>query len=399
MQQFFTTIGQIILTLFNLTSLKFFNDFFRKFRTFPKTNVKIGGGLSGFTLVELLVVIAIIGVLIALLLPAVQAAREAARRMSCTNNIKQWGLALHNYHDTRGCFPNLGYASANTFSAQAQLLPFTEQVSLHSLIDYNLQPTDPSLYPVVQTKLPFCLCPSEQMRDLIHCKVLGTKSLVAPNSYVVCTGPVYAAAAQISNPDAGVSISSLITGGLFHFWTKGGTGMAGTTSAESNIYDFASITDGTSNTMAMSESIVGPGGTASTLTADVTGLSYADGVSSGQYRTLMIAGGTDMFAETTPEGLASALSTKTSWYADRSATWMIGRLQYVSYGAFLPPNSKVPSAWYSMNCGFLAARSYHPGGVNVLRVDGSVRMISDTIQLDAWKALSTINNGEVVSLP
>ncbi|MDR1493565.1 MAG: DUF1559 domain-containing protein [Planctomycetaceae bacterium] len=352
-----------------------------------------------FTLVELLVVIAIIGVLIALLLPAVQAAREAARRMSCTNNLKQWGIALHNYHDTMTCFPNLGYASANTFSVQAQLLPFTEQVSLHSLINYNLQPTDSSLYPVVQTKLPFCLCPSEATKDLIYCKVLGTKSLVAPNSYVVCTGPIYAAAAQISNPEAGVAISSLITRGLFHFWSKGGTGMAGTTNAESNIYNFASITDGTSNTMAMSESIVGPGGTASTLTADVTGLSYSNGVSSGQYRTLMLAGNTAMFASTTPEDLASAMSATTSWYSDRCATWMIGRLQYVSYGAFLPPNTKVPSAWYNMNCGFLAARSYHTGGVNVLLCDGSVRRISDTIQPNSWKALSTISNGEIVTLP
>jgi prepilin-type N-terminal cleavage/methylation domain-containing protein/prepilin-type processing-associated H-X9-DG protein len=353
----------------------------------------------GFTLVELLVVIAIIGVLIALLLPAVQAAREAARRMSCTNNIKQWGLAMHNYHDTHERFPNLGYASANSFSIQALLLPYAEQTALHSLIDYSLATNNAALYPAVRTKLPFSLCPSDPTKKSIYCKALTTNTEVAPNSYVVCTGPQYTAAAQISNPEAGVSISSLVTGGLFHFWTAGGTGMGGTATAQSNVYSFNSVTDGTSNTMAMSESIVGPGSSASILSADVTGLSYTSAVSSGQYRTLMISGGTAMFAATTPAELETLVSTSTSWFADRCATWMIGRMQYTAYGAFLAPNSKVPSAWYSMNCGFLAARSYHTGLVNVLLVDGSVHSIADSINLDSWKALSTINQGEVYSLP
>ncbi|MDR1478983.1 MAG: DUF1559 domain-containing protein [Planctomycetaceae bacterium] len=350
-------------------------------------------------MVELLVVIAIIGILIALLLPAVQAAREAARRMSCTNNIKQWGLAMHNYHDTQERFPNLGYASANSFSIQALLLPYAEQTALHSLIDYTLATNNAALYPVVRTKLPFSLCPSDPAKKLLNCKALGTATEVAPNSYVVCTGPTYTAAAQVTNPSAGVAINSLVTGGLFHFWTAGGSGgMGGTATAQSNIYSFNSVTDGTSNTMAMSESIIGPGGTASTLTADVTGLSYTDAVSSGQYRTLMIAGNTAMFAATTPEDLKTQISGITSWYSDRCATWMIGRLQYTAYGAFLAPNSKIPSAWYNMNCGFLAARSYHPNAVNVLLVDGSVHTVSDSIQLDSWKALSTISNGEVYSL-
>jgi prepilin-type N-terminal cleavage/methylation domain-containing protein len=243
----------------------------------------------GFTLVELLVVIAIIGVLIALLLPAVQAAREAARRMSCTNNIKQWGLAMHNYHDTHERFPNLGYASANSFSIQALLLPYAEQTALHSLIDYSLATNNAALYPAVRTRLPFSLCPSDPTKKLIYCKALTTNTEVAPNSYVVCTGPQYTAAAQINSPDAGVSISSLVTGGLFHFWTAGGSGMGGTSIAQSNVYSFNSVTDGTSNTMAMSESIVGPGSSTSILSADVTGLSYTSAVSSGQYRNTACA--------------------------------------------------------------------------------------------------------------
>jgi prepilin-type processing-associated H-X9-DG protein len=175
--------------------------------------------------------------------------------------------------------------------------------------------------------------------------------------------------------------------------------MGGTLVTQSNIYSFNSVTDGTSNTMAMSESIIGPGSSTSIMSADVTGLSYADAVSSGQYRTLMISGGTDMFTATMPEALETILSTKTSWFADRCSTWMIGRLQYTAYGAFLPPNSKIPSAWYTMNCGFLAARSYHTGGVNVLLVDGSVHKVNDSIDLNSWKALSTISNNEIVTLP
>jgi prepilin-type N-terminal cleavage/methylation domain-containing protein len=89
----------------------------------------------GFTLVELLVVIAIIGILVSLLLPAVEAAREAGRRVQCANNFKQCGLALHNYHATYRCFPGIGTSSDRSFSVQAKLLPFAEQAHLQNLIE------------------------------------------------------------------------------------------------------------------------------------------------------------------------------------------------------------------------------------------------------------------------
>src|SRR5262249_41622874 len=125
---------------------------------------------SGFTLVELLVVIAIIGVLVALLLPAIQAAREAARRSSCTNNLKQFGLALHNYHDTLKVFPPGGivktspttrnFPSSSVYvSVHAMLLPFFEEANLKNLYDNN-RPWQLQRPDVAATAVPVFVCPS-----------------------------------------------------------------------------------------------------------------------------------------------------------------------------------------------------------------------------------------------
>ena len=129
---------------------------------------------NGFTLVELLVVIAIIGILVALLLPAVQAAREAARRMQCSNNLKQWGLAAHNYHDTFRAFPMTNaqnyLPNVQGFSPQARLLPFVEQVNLQDQLDFalpafsgpwNALMPNPLFAASFATPLQVALCPSD----------------------------------------------------------------------------------------------------------------------------------------------------------------------------------------------------------------------------------------------
>jgi prepilin-type N-terminal cleavage/methylation domain-containing protein/prepilin-type processing-associated H-X9-DG protein len=117
----------------------------------------------GFTLVELLVVIFIIGVLVSLLLPAIQAAREAARRSQCQNNLRQIGLALSNYHASVGCYPP-GWISSNAFSWGAFLLPYIEQGSLYDQFDFNRPITDTSgnsNLKLAQTVLPLYRCPSD----------------------------------------------------------------------------------------------------------------------------------------------------------------------------------------------------------------------------------------------
>lgn len=199
---------------------------------------------EGFTLVELLVVIAIIGILVALLLPAIQAAREAARRTECSSNLKQLGVALHNYHDTYGRMPpgfmavdHLGQVKGG-WAWGVFLMPFIEQSPLQDQLcvtDYTLSQvvSDPTLLGMLQTELSVFKCPSSPMKPLREFQGPGSE-MVATANYTCCRG--------FYRFKGAVHLQKMNNGVLY--------GQSSTR--------FASVIDGTSNTIAIGERTVLP---------------------------------------------------------------------------------------------------------------------------------------------
>jgi prepilin-type N-terminal cleavage/methylation domain-containing protein len=188
----------------------------------------------GFTLVELLVVIAIIGVLVSLLLPAVQSAREAARRMQCGNNLKQIGLAFHNYHDTYKLFPNTepgGVGRLTMASAFVSILPYLEQGNAYQLYDFGRGNSDPHNMQVVSQRIPHYLCPSAALRRAVPIRGCDANDR-APGTYAVSTGS--------GNPWGTYASGSPHNGAIVNI----GSGTTG----------FRDILDGTSHTLLVGES-------------------------------------------------------------------------------------------------------------------------------------------------
>ena len=314
----------------------------------------------GFTLIELLVVIAIIAVLIALLLPAVQQAREAARRSSCVNNLKQLGLAAQNHHDVRGRFPygfQIKHYSPDIpdahfrWSALAELTPFLEQSVLYNQLDLEVPlvrgPGDgytpfPQNAPWIATLIPLFLCPSDRAAKVTEDR--------GPTNYVACAG------------DGSNHGSAEDANGICFINSKIG---------------FRDITDGSSNTILFSESTLGTGETPPTARPiDVT-------------TTFVTLGSGGAFSEAVCDA-ASTFSTQ------RGRIWADGNMSNGLFNAYLPPNSKTPDCVRHNSPGYRTARSRHTGGVNANLADGSVRFISESIDLAVWHALATRNGGEVI---
>jgi prepilin-type N-terminal cleavage/methylation domain-containing protein/prepilin-type processing-associated H-X9-DG protein len=359
----------------------------------------------GFTLIELLVVIAIIAVLIALLLPAVQAAREAARRSQCVNNLKQLGLGLHNYHSSNNTFPMGGSKGPNTqagattaggtpgttgytptwdgWSSMAVMTPFLEQAPLYASMNFSYAPGITGNYGQIgnltafQSKVAIFLCPSD-----------GLAGQVSINNYFASTGPTTINCCSNGN---------MSPPGLFGYET---------------CFSIAAVTDGTSNTIAFSESLTGEANPATpgyrgNSTGAVAGTPQGNGVTAGNEINVTLIGGgnlgmamqllqTDYQLCTAKLNMAGGFNSGAGW------RWANGAMGYSMFNTVTTPNKNKWSACRIDCCvqaehaHYVQAMSNHSGGVNVGLADGSVRFIKDSIAPTMWWALGTKAGSEVV---
>lgn len=301
----------------------------------------------GFTLIELLVVIAIIAILIGILLPAVQKVREAAARMKCSNNLKQIGLAMHNYHGAYSYLPP-GNAKPNAFSSLSLMLPYIEQDNLHKQIDFTKSHT---LNPVPKAMpVTVFMCPSDPQSTV----PAGWGGNNYPGNYG--TGIVWQQDAAGAN-------------GIFYHVT-GEKGVK-----------FGDISDGLSNTAAFSERMKGDWSNA-TVTPR-TDLINPKGVSPANEDEAMA-----MCRASDPNDVSL------QWYSNFGANWIQGN-QDVMYGHASLPNDR-PCAFPQNMTQTMPASSAHTSGVNVLLCDGSVRFVSNSVSVPTWRAVGTRNGGEVI---
>lgn len=337
---------------------------------------------GGFTLIELLVVIAIIAILVALLLPAVQQAREAARRSSCKNNLKQLGLALHNYHDVYGCFvyrkggtngSNSSTSNRGRLSGFFGLLPFIEQAPLFDQITSGSPKQGPAAWGSWgpwNVSISMLMCPSDGRNS----------QTIRAHSYVFCIGD------SARNPRDSVTVR-----GLF---------------GNRRCIKFRDITDGTSNTIAMSEHVRANFGQSTNSSRRVVeGIALGmDPINNVGACMTNVAGG----------GWISTANVK----GRHGTSLWDGQAERVGFTTILPPNGPSCAAGTNNNAdsthAALSPSSLHTGGVQVLMADGAVRFVSENIDTGdltvaspgqgskgvspygVWGALGTKDGGEIV---
>ncbi len=342
---------------------------------------------SGFTLIELLVVIAIIAILIGLLLPAVQKVREAAARMQCQNNLHQLGLAVHSYHDANQKFPfgkGQDYRATMPaapvyarWSIHSQILPYIEQDNLYKSIDFTFPPETPGMAGVInfmpayqnpggvnaaacRTRVGTFLCPSDPA---------GLPGdWPGQNNYYANQGANFLC--DLSEAQPSTIAPAEQSNGPFYYLSKN---------------RMASLTDGTSNTVLFSEKRRGTG----------SPNPATDMLTMQNTATL-----NDTY--TTCQGLNP--STATPLTSKQGASWVMGEMCCTTYNHVSLPNSiTCAGIGFPGNMSNMAMdvppSSAHSGGVNCLMGDGSVRFLVNSVGLDVWRALGTMNGGEPVTVP
>jgi prepilin-type N-terminal cleavage/methylation domain-containing protein/prepilin-type processing-associated H-X9-DG protein len=345
----------------------------------------------GFTLIELLVVIAIIAVLIALLLPAVQAAREAGRRAQCVNNQKQIGIGLHNYHDALGSFPmgaGMGwnstsppfYRAKQNLSPHVFMLAFLGEQAIYNSFNFNWGCDESGRNFAVQStgqnaQIKTFLCPSDPIAST---RSTGTNT----NNYYGSIGT----STHYTNSDTNiVSLADKPSNGFFAFQRS---------------YGLRDCLDGLSSTVAFSEAVVGDPNPIHR--AKNIGLKNVATIPDGA-KTVDASSVPDLTLQAIAECTKAWNSPTSSLDDARGRNYAHGAMGYTLFNTIVTPND-TQDQWThctDVNSGALGvysnSDSYHPGGVNTLFADGSVRFVKDSINQRVWWALGTRANGEVVS--
>ena len=350
-----------------------------------------------FTLIELLVVIAIIAVLIALLLPAVQQAREAARRTQCRNNLKQLGVAMHNYADSFGALPpgrivnispgddrtssaNSGATTGNgdCFSAFAQLMPQLDQGALFNQIDFNHGPDTASNNAPSETPIAAFICPSDSsLRSYPQATDAGG-GLVAVTNYALNTGTTFSV--STNNPSG-----NPVTGIFF----------------ENSKVRFADITDGTSQTVCLSEQTLSIPNDPSATGANWNGATPSTGYA-------LTTGNNNKSNGPELTSYPSQCVAGNNLQLSRGSRILYGAPGHTMYNHIRSPNDKqidcrggLPHSvrnyyWWSRVSHNIASRSKHVGGVHSLFCDGHVQFISNSIDVNIWQGLGSRSGSEIL---
>jgi type II secretory pathway pseudopilin PulG len=323
------------------------------------------------SLLELLVVIAIIAVLVGVLLPAVQRVRESSNYIRCRNNLRQIGLAIHLYEGTNGRFPGLGVAP-HQYSVLARVLPFLEldglarqiandQSLFNPIYDYEL--LNPAQVAAARTVVPFFICPSESQAPLTS--GYYDRAALAGTNYVVNAGTGSGTTYDLRFP----------TDGMFWYGSQ---------------VRHKDVTDGLSNTLFVSEALMG------------LGFDSTDRVPVDPKRQWKTAGHMATLQANAPGSVPPLTDDMCMmpmmgmyWRGDRNMSWIGGAGHRSVFNTYMMPNDPMPDCGvYGM--GRFKASSGHIGGVNVIFGDGSVHFITDHIDMNTWRGLSTKGSAEAV---